>query len=357
MRRSIPFAVLAALAACSSAESAGGGGGPGGGGFPPMPVEVAEALRDTVVEAISATGQIEAVQAIELRPEVDGRIVEIVIREGAEVARGAPLIRIDDAELKQQAAAAEAERDLARQALQRTRLLLEQNASSSADLERAEATSRSAEARYELLRLRLDRAVVRAPFAGVVGQRFVSLGDYVTSATPLLALQTFHPQRAVFQVPERHAEQLRRGQTVRFRVAALPGREFTGVVDFVDPVVDPTSRQITVKAEVPNAGRLLQAGMFLDVRLATEVRPQAVVVPEEAAVPVAGSVHIWVAVDGKATRREVELGVRTPGFVEVRRGIAAGEQVVVGGQARLAEGAPVAPQVVERKPVRPAERR
>ena len=348
--------LLLALAACDKAESAGkpggGGGGAAGGGPPAMPVEVAVARTDTVVDAIIATGQIEAMQAIELRPDVEGRIASILVREGALVARGTPLFKVDDAELRAQVARAEAERDLARQSLARTKDLLDQKASSQSELERAEATSRSNEAQLNLLQVRLDRTVVRAPFSGVVGQRFVSLGDYVTTDTRLASVQTVSPQRAVFQVPERYADQLKGGQTVTFRVAALPGKEFTGRVDFVDPVVQLPARTITVKAEVPNPHRELQSGMFIEARLATAVRPDAVVIPEDAVVALQGSTFVWVVSQGKATRRQVDLGVRTPGFVEARSGVEPAEQVVVGGQERLGEGAPVSPKVVERARVR-----
>lgn len=340
--------VGAALAACSSAES-NSGGGPGASGGPMgMPVEVAVAGRDTVVDAIVATGQIEALQSIELRPEVDGRLVEIFMREGGEVARGAPLFKIDDAELRAQVARLEAERDRALQALERTRRLIEQNASSEADLEAAEANARSTQAQLDLQQVRLDRTVVRAPFSGLVGARLVSLGDYVTSSTRLVALQTVDPQRAAFQIPERYAQRLQLGQEVTFRVAALPDVEFTGVVDFVDPVVALPARTIAVKAEVPNRSRDLKAGMFIEVRLATDVRPDAVVVPEDAILPLSGADFVWVVSEGTASRRQVELGVRIPGFVEIVSGVDAGEQVVVGGLERLSEGAPVMPTVVER---------
>ena len=103
-------------------------------------------------------------------PDIEGRIAEILVREGSEVARGAPLFKVDDAELKAEVARAEAERDLAQQSLTRTRDLLGQKASSQSELERAEATSRSTAAQLELLKVRLDRTVVRAPFAGVVGR-------------------------------------------------------------------------------------------------------------------------------------------------------------------------------------------
>jgi membrane fusion protein, multidrug efflux system len=355
-RHPVPLrgAVLAlALAACGKAESAGRPGGDEGGGGPPaMPVEVAIARSDTVVDAILATGQVEALQSIELRPEVEGRIAAILVREGMRVARGTPLFKVDDAELTAQVAGAEADRDLARQALTRTRELLSQKASSQAELERAEATARSSDARLALLTTRLERTSVRAPFAGVVGQRFVSLGDYVTTDTRLASLQTVSPQRATFQVPERYAEVLAVGQQVTFQVAALRGREFTGRVDFVDPVVQLPGRTITVKATVPNPKRELQSGMFIEVRLATNVRPAAVVIPEDAVMALQGETFVWVVAAGKATRRQVDLGVRTPGFVEARSGVEAAEQVVVGGQERLGEGAPVSPKVVERTPTR-----
>jgi membrane fusion protein (multidrug efflux system) len=345
--------MLAVLAACKKAESGGaqGEGGPGGGAPPAMPVEAATARADTVVDAILATGQIEAMQSIELRPDVEGRLVQILVREGSPVARGTALFKIDDAELKAQVAQIEAERDLARQSLTRTRDLLQQKASSQAELERAEATMRSNEAQLELLKVRLGRTVVRAPFAGVMGQRYVSVGDYVTTTTRLAALQTVSPQRASFQVPERYAEQLEPGQSVTFRVAALPGREFTGRVDFVDPIVQLPGRTIMVKARVPNPRRELQAGMFIEARLATAVRPNAVIIPEDAILPLQGSNFVWVVADGKATRRQVELGVRSPGFVEVKSGVENAEQVVVGGQERLAEGAPVQATLVQRRPL------
>jgi membrane fusion protein (multidrug efflux system) len=340
------LAVLATCAACKKAAPAATAAS--GTAMPAIAVEVVVARRDTVIDAIAATGQIEAVQAIDLRPDIEGRIVEILFREGSEVAKGTPLFRIDDAELQAQVARAEADRDLAQQSLQRTRDLLEQRASSQADLERAEATARSADASLALLKVRLDRTVVRAPFGGVVGQRYVSLGDYVTTSTRLASLQTVNPERVGFQVPERYAAQLRRSQTIAFQVAAMRNKTFTGTVDFVDPVVQLPGRTIMVKALVPNANRELQAGMFVEVRLVTAQRPEAIVVPEDAVLAMQGITVVWVIKDGKATRRPVTLGVRSPGFVEVLDGVDASDQVVVGGIEKMSEGAAVTSQVVER---------
>ena len=348
-------ALVALGSACGGSKAAPPAGARGGdpgarGAAGPVPVEVAIARTDRVVDAITATGQIEPLQSIELRPEVDGRLVEIIVREGSEVSQGAPLFKVDDQELKAQVARAQADRDLAQQALTRTKALLADKAAAPADVERAEAQMRSTQASLDLLQLRLDRTIVRAPFTGVAGQRLASLGDYVNNSTRLITLQTVNPQRASFQVPERYADQLKVGQKVLFRVAALSERDFTGQVDFVDPRVQLPGRTITVKALAPNPKRELQSGMFIEARLETAVRPTATVIPEDAVSPMQGAMLVWVIKDGKADRREVTLGVRTPGYVEVRQGIAPGDQVVVGGSERLAPGAPVKVTVVDRTP-------
>ncbi len=348
-------AVLLAAVACKGKGAAGGGPGGGGGGPPGMPVEVAVARADTVRDEIVATGQVEAVQSIELRPEVEGRVVAILVREGREVGRGTGLFQIDSTELGAQAAQAAAQRDLAQQDLARTKDLIAQNAASASDLEHAEASSRSADAQFRLLSARLARTTVRAPFSGVMGQRFVSIGDYVNSSTRLASLQTVNPQRASFQVPERYARSLQRGQRVTFRVSAIAGRDFVGEVDFVDPVVQLPGRTILIKAHVPNPQRLLQPGMFIEARLVTGMRPKAVVVPEDAIVPLQGANFVWVVDSGKATQRQVGLGVRTPGWVEIASGVSAGEQVVVGGLEVLFPGAPVMARVVDRTQAVPRE--
>ena len=324
-------------------------GGPGGaaaagapgGSMPPMPVDVDSAHVRPIVDAVRATGRIEAVQAVELRSDEQGRITALLFHEGQFVSKGEQLIKIDDAMLRAQAERADADRDLAQQQLARVRRLREQNAAPPADLERVEAAARSANAALSLLQLQIARSVVRAPFSGVVGQRFVSLGDYVTTSSPLLTLQTVDPQRAVIEVPERHAASLHSGQTVEFTIAAEPQRKFAARVDFIDPIVDKTNRTITVKGLAANRDRLLKPGMFIEARLATAVRQNAVVIPEDAVQPLRTSNIAWVVDKGKASRRVVQLGVRSQGYVEVLSGVKAGEVVVVGGLERMGEGMPL----------------
>jgi membrane fusion protein, multidrug efflux system len=338
-------AVVAIIAVLTIGRSgtAKAGGPPGGApmSMPPMPVDVDTARYQSIVDAVRATGRIEALQAVDLRPDEQGRVIGLHFFEGQSVGKGAALVTIDDAMLRAQAERAGAERDLARQQLERVRLLRQQNASSAADLERAEAGARSAAAALAVLQLQIARSTVRAPFAGVVGQRFVSVGDYVTTGTKLLTLQTVDPQRAVIEVPERHAIRLRPGQTVAFTVAAEPARIFNAQVDFIDPVVQTANRTIMVKGRAPNPNRVLRPGMFIEARLATATRMNAIVVPEDAVQPLRTANVVWVVDGGKASRRVVQLGARSQGVVEIVSGIKAGELVVVGGLERMAEGMPV----------------
>jgi membrane fusion protein, multidrug efflux system len=353
MRNKISFAAFSLFvcivlaSGCSKSKGnaqgqGGGGGGGGGGGMPPMPVDVDTARSQSIVDAVRATGRIEAVNAVDLRPDAEGRVTQILFFEGQNVGSGAALVKIDDALLRAQAARAAADRDLAKQQLARVRRLRDQNASSPADLERAEAQARSADAAVALLQLQIERTTVRAPFSGIVGQRFVSVGDYVNNGTRLLTLQTVDPQRAVIEVPERYAIQLKRGQDLEFTVAAQPGRTFHARVEFIDPVVESASRTILVKAIAPNRDRLLRPGMFIEARLATATRLNAVVVPEDAVQPLRTANVVWAVIGGKASRRVVQLGARSEGVVEILSGVKAGEVVVVGGLERMAEGTPVA---------------
>src|SRR5260221_1868345 len=361
--RTIAIAVILvlviALLAFRSKRGGGGGGGanakgvaaggkaggpPGGGGapaMPPMPVDIDTARVKPIVDAVRATGYIEGVQAVELRPDEQGRVTALLFHEGQLVARGAPLVRIDDEMLRAEAERADADRDLAKQQLDRVRRLREQNAATTADLERVEAAARSANANLAVLQLQIEKSTVRAPFSGVVGQRFISVGDYVTTGTRLLTLQTVDPQRAVIEVPERHAVSLKLGQTVDITVAADPIKQFAARVDFIDPVVEATNRTITVKGLAANPARVLRPGMFIEARLATATRANAVVIPEDAVQPLRTANVVWVVDKGRASRRVVQLGARSQGIVEVVSGVSAGELVVVGGLERMGEGMPL----------------
>jgi membrane fusion protein, multidrug efflux system len=143
-----------------------------------------------------------------------------------------------------------------------------------------------------------------------------------------------------FSVPENFLSSLREGLSVRATAPAFPGRTFTGKVASIDSRVDMNTRSVTVRALLANEDGALRPGMFLNVSLANDERA-ALMIPEQALAPEADRQYVYVVNDGKAERREVRIGGRSPGSVEVLAGLTAGERVIVEGTQKVRDGAPV----------------
>lgn len=356
-RRGATVVLAAALALGLSA--CGDGEEEGGQARPPTAVEAVVAERDTIQVSVRSVGSLEADAQVEMRAEAEGLVERILFREGETVRRGEVLVLIDQKRLRSEVRAAEAAAERARveaenlrRQVERNRGLLEGGAISRQafdDLETrhevAEAGLGEARAEAAVARERLREATVRAPFAGRAGERAVSPGDFVQRGDSLLTLVADDSLEIGFSVPERYVGRLRVGSPVTLTVQSYPDRAFEGSVTFVSPLVDPTNRTVRLKARVPNVDRALRSGQFANVRLGLERRPDAVVVPEAAVVPRGGRTFVFLVERGTARRREVDVGERSRGIVEVASGVQAGDTVVVAGQQKLQDGSPVAPEV------------
>jgi membrane fusion protein (multidrug efflux system) len=183
--------------------------------------------------------------------------------------------------------------------------------------------------------------VISAPFAGVLGFRQVSPGTLVTPGTTIASLDDVSVIKLDFAVPEAFLSAVASGQAITAGSAAWPGREFTGVVTTVDSRVDPVTRAVTVRAELPNPERELRPGMLLTVRLFRPER-QALVIPEISVIQVAQRAHVFrLKDDGSVEQVYVTLGQRRRGEVEVVDGLSAGDRIVVDGVVKLRDGARV----------------
>lgn len=346
--RAAPLLLAALALAC------GGGEEEGAAGPAATPVEAAVARTDTLSLEVRAVGSLEAEAQIEVRPEIDGHVTSIHFREGDRVDRGQVLVRLDQNKLQAEVEAARAtvqrtraEMENLRRRVARNDSLLARGAISEQsfdDLETQLNTARAqleqARANLNLAEQRLDDATIAAPFAGRTGARSFDLGDYVRVGDPLFALVDDQPLEIGFSVPERYLGRLHRGSPVSLTVRSAPDRTYRGQVDFVSPFVDEQSRTVRLKARVPNPGAELRPGQFANVRLELESRP-AVIVPEATVVPREGGNVAFLVEDGRAVRRQVDIGARRRGLVEVLSGVAAGDTVVVAGQQNLRDGAEV----------------
>jgi membrane fusion protein (multidrug efflux system) len=350
---------LAALAlACGGEDAAPAVAAP--------PVMVQTVAAHTVTDRIEAAGELLAVEEASVAAEVDGRVTLVRVLEGAAVAAGDVVLEIDrerrklalDTEraLVAEAGAAVAE---ASRELERIRSLHERNAASRSQLDAAETSREQSRSRLEAARARLglaDRALrdasVAAPFDGLVARRYVSAGDFVGVGEKLYDLVALDPIEVVFHLTERDSGRVELGDRVEVRVAPHPDEVFVATVNVVSPRIDPQTRTLRVKAALDNAHGRLRPGLFARADLGVAVREGVPMLPEDAILQRSdGQIVFVLDGDSRVERRKVTTGVFRDGLVEVVAGVAAGERVVVRGQARLVEGAAVDVRTSEGEPV------
>ncbi len=322
----------------ASKDAPGAAGSMGG-----VPVETAKAKSLKLAETVRAVGTFRSDESVIVRPEIAGRVIETPFTEGQVVDQGALLFRLDDSIVKAELVEAEAAYVLARQNNQRARELLEKGAGTARARDEALARMEMDRARVELARARLAKTRIQAPFAGIVGLRQVSVGDYVAAGQDLVNIESIDAVKLDFRIPERHLAQLAVGQTVAAEVDAFPGRSFEGRVHAIDPQIDPAGHSIAVRARLPNPERRLRPGLFARVVLAVSESGESISIPEQAILPRGEKFFIYKVVDGKAALTPVEIGRRVAGQVQIVRGLAPGEEVVIAGQMKLQDGAPVQP--------------
>ncbi len=323
--------------------------GPGAGGPPgAVPVETARAVTSPLTETVRAVGTLLSDESVIIRPEIAGRVVETPFAEGQIVAKDALLFRLDDSIAKAELVEAEAAYLLSRQNNVRARELLEKGAGTARARDEAVAKMEMDKARVELARARLAKTRIQAPFAGIVGLRKVSVGDYVAPGQDLINLESIDTIKLDFRIPERYLAAIAVGQKVSADMDSFLGRIFEGQVFAIDPQVDASAHSIAVRATLPNPDRVLRPGLFARVTLNISDRSESISIPEQAIMPRGDKFFIYKVADGKAVLTPVEIGRRGGGQVQIARGLGVGEEVVVAGQIKLQDGAAVQP--VETKP-------
>jgi membrane fusion protein (multidrug efflux system) len=289
---------------------------------------------------IEAVGTAQAKESVQITAKVSNTVTAIRFKEGEEVAEGSVLVEMHDTESRSAVAEAEAALARTRSQFDRSRDLRSRQALSVADFEQVEASLKADEARLAAVKSRLADTVLRAPFRGTTGFRRISVGGYVSAGTVITTLDDTSIIKLDFTVPETMLFVVRRGLPITAHATGLPGREFTGVVTNMDSRVDPVTRSIAVRAELPNSDSLLRQGMFLTVSLKGELAP-TLLVPEEAIVPERGKAYVFVVQDSVVQRREVRTGKRKPGSVEIIEGVHEHEHVVVEGTQNIRDGSTV----------------
>lgn len=322
------------LAACSGPTDAPRGG-PNSDNA--VPVVTAAALVRPLGVQIEAVGTARAKESVDVTSKATNTVVAIRFKEGDLVRKGDVLVEFDSAEARAELEEAEAALADSENQFKRGRDLFTQQALSVSQLDTIEATLKANRARVSAARARLNDTVIRASFDGRTGFRRVSVGGLVSPGTVITTLDDTSTINLDFTVPETYFYLLSRGLEVSARTAGLPDHRFEGTVTNIGSRVDPVTRSIVVRAEIPNADGLLRPGMFMTVTLHGKPEP-TLLVPEAAIVPEQGKTFVFVVRDDVVERREVRTGKRRPGEVEIVEGLREHEHVVIEGTQNVRDG-------------------
>ncbi len=295
-----------------------------------------------LAETITANGTLRAHEAVELRSEITGRVVELHFEEGRAVQEGEVLLRINDAELQAQLRQVLTRIELARIQEQRQRQLFDTQSTTREALDESVNEARVLQAEADLIRAQLAKTEVRAPFAGIIGLRYVSLGAYLSPTTPIGTLTNLDQLKIDFSISERHMDRVHPGTAIRFRVAGRP-EAFAGNVYAIEPAIDVSTRTLFLRAQAANPDRRLRPGAYASVEVQLEEIRDALMVPTPALAPGATERTIYVVEDGKAQPRRVETGIRQSREIQIVSGLEPGALVITSGLLQLRPGMPVAP--------------
>jgi RND family efflux transporter MFP subunit len=355
----------------------------------PVTIQVAEVRSQSIDRFLRVTGSLAADEQADVAAETGGRVIGTPVERGTRVAAGAALIRLSpteaDASLREADANAaqlearlglvagqafdpvrvpdvlnaKAPLDWAEADFNRIKALVDQKVVSQAEYEQRLTAVQAARQQYQTAlngaqqsyrslqaaRARVDMArkssadtVVRAPFAGIVAERLVSTGDYVTRGMKIATVVRIDPVRVELTVPEQYLSLVKAGQAVRLSVDAYPGEVFTAKVRFVSPALKTNQRALTVEAIAENVDNRLKPGLFVTALLQQPSPAPALLVPASAVETVAGTSRVFVLAGDKVEERIVTIGEKSGDGVELATGIKAGERVAANPRGKLADG-------------------
>ena len=386
-RPSLCVCVLAAVlaAACDGA----GADSPSATEAVAVTVSTADVVEQPIKRFIRVSGTLTAQEEADVAAEVAGRVVETPVERGSRVAARDGLVRLAAAEGEAQAieaqanaaqiearlgiangapfavesvpevASARASVQLARSEFERARTLHTQKLLSQAEFDQRSAQNEAAERQYDMARntaaqqyqsllaararvtlaqKALSDTTVRAPFAGVVGERFVSIGDYVTRGTKVATVMRVDQLRVELTVPEQYVAAVAAGRAVTFMVDAYPGETFVGQVRYVSPSVAADTRALTLEAVVPNPTNRLKPGFFATAQIEQAAMLPGLLVPATAVRTIAGTARVFVVNGDRVEERVVMAGQPVGDRVEITSGLKAGEKVAATGVERVVDG-------------------
>jgi len=317
-------------------QTANPGGGARGGRALPVSVHIVD--YSDISDGTTRVGSLLANETVDLASQTSGRVVLINFEEGQWVERGRLLVKIDDLDFQAQLSRAEHQFALAAERLRRQQILFERDAVSREAFDQAQTDYNMIEADIELLKVRIDRTEIRAPFSGIIGFRAISLGAYLQAGARVATLADIATLKLEFSIPERNVFKQLEGATARFWVQGSE-KEYTARIYAVDPVLDVRTRSVVLRALFDNRGGLLRPGMAAArIAVETERTLPSLLVPSESVIPDVDGRTVWLVRNNRATQVPVKTGTRTADMVEILEGVAVGDTVITSGLLQVRQG-------------------
>jgi membrane fusion protein (multidrug efflux system) len=303
--------------------------------MPPLPIESATVTRQTITDNFTAVGTIDAINAVQIVSEINGKITALPFKEGSTISKGSIIAQLDDSQLRAERDRAEAMRDQRKAFYDRMKGVFDQNLMSKQDMDDATANYKIAEADFALAKAKLDKTQIAAPFTGNIGARLVSIGQFVLPGQAIASLAQTDQLKITFSAPERFAPLLHKGAPITVSSPAL-NQTLQGEIDVIEPIVSPATRSITIVAHLKNPEGLFTPGMSANVNAVLKQRDSALLIPSQAVIIEGTQMSIYIInADGTVSKTAVTLGSRTAGLVEVLSGISDGQQVVTAGYQKF----------------------
>jgi membrane fusion protein (multidrug efflux system) len=313
-----------------------GQGRPGAGGRS-LPVSVYLAGYMTAEEGLMMPGTLVANEKVELASELSGRVVDINFKEGQHVKKGDILVRLNDDELQAQLVRAEYQYTLLEEKLARQKILLSKEAVSREDYDQVSTEFNVLKQDIEQLKIKIEKMKIRAPFDGMIGFRYISLGAMLMPNSKVATIVDIANLIVEFSIPEKYIFNQLIGRTANFTVEGNSHR-YSATVYAVDPEIDVKTRTILIRARFNNGGGDLRPGMSARVSLSSQKEKLNIYIPNEAVVSDVKGHSVWLLKNGKAHSATIQSGLRSVDMMEVLQGVEQGDTVITSGLMQLREG-------------------
>lgn len=330
------FALLA-LAGCSDEESQAKA-------VEPERVVKVKAVTITpvpLVDILTLPGATEPDEDVSVSSDSSGTVKWLGVEEGDIVNKGDVIARVDVASSSARVDQAKASRKLAEEQLRRRKELLDKGVLAKEEFDRMATELKKSDASLREMQVSLNHGVIRAPISGVVNKRYVDRGERVSTGSPVVDIVDPSVIRTTINVPELDIPYIKKDQKVAVTVDAIPGRTWEGVVEFISFKADKTSKTFETRIVTENPDSAIRAGMLARVSLERRTITDAITAPLYAIVNQGGERLLYVAENGVARARTIEIGVISDDRVQVTKGLNTGDRLIVSGHTMVEDGTKV----------------